>query len=164
MLQAMHMWAQEHSVVRCHHNFYFWGCRSPFRPLCTALCDMEGQNQPWPEAEAQSPRCTEASVASFCHVPVGNCISGPEVCSQHYWSCNLVLWPGTCLSTAFLSLTTSKVAKKSHCHELGTSHAVWLLQCTKVHYICSFANHRLFTFVALNNLNAATTDGLSGSR
>lgn len=32
----------------------------------------------------QSPRCTESLVASFCHVNVGNCISGPEVCFQHY--------------------------------------------------------------------------------
>ena len=67
---------------------------------------------------AESPRCTKCLVASFCHVDVGNCISAPEVCFQHYWSCNLVLWPGTCLSTVFLSLTMSKVAKESYCHEL----------------------------------------------
>lgn len=64
-------------------------------------------------------RRTECLVAPFCHVDVGDCISGPEVCFQHYWSCNLVLWPGTCLSTVFLSLTMSKVAKESYCHELG---------------------------------------------
>lgn len=133
----VNMATQESNVVRWHLIFCFWGYLSPHTHLYASLYPMEGQNQLWDETEAQdhralqtsqhsvegvpaqSPPCAECLVASFCHLDVGNCISGPEVCFQHYWSCNLVLWPGTCLSTAFLSLTMSKVAKESYCHELG---------------------------------------------